>query len=223
MRKKTHPGEILMKEVITPNNLTIKKAAELLGVTLSKLTDLVEGKISIDEELAQSIKQAFGGNEKTVCIVGAIRGNEIQQLYMCSNLIKTLKLLEERRCLDENLGIMIVPSVNPYSLNTSTRFWATDNTDINRMFPGYDLGETTQRIADGFFQKVKDYTYGIHFTSFYLEGNFTPHVRIMKTGYENVEVAKEFGQGVCAFYDKEEYARIQKLYGSMTRFQGFGE
>ena len=48
----------------------------------------------------------FGGNEKTVCIVGAIRGNEIQQLYMCSNLIKTLKLLEERRCLDENLGIM---------------------------------------------------------------------------------------------------------------------
>ncbi len=82
---------------------------------------------------------------------------------MCSNLIKTLKLLEERRCLDENLGIMIVPSVNPYSLNTSTRFWATDNTDINRMFPGYDLGETTQRIADGFFQKVKDYTYGIPF------------------------------------------------------------
>ena len=66
MRKKTHPGEILMKEVITPNNLTIEKAAELLGVTLSKLTDLVEGKISIDEELAQSIKQAFGGNEKTL-------------------------------------------------------------------------------------------------------------------------------------------------------------
>ena len=37
-----------------------------------------------------------------------------------------------------------------------------------------------------------------------------------------LEVAKEFVQGVCDFYDKEEYARIQKLYGSMTRFQGFG-
>ena len=89
----------------------------------------------------------FGGNEKTVCIVGAIRGNEIQQLYMCSNLIKTLKLLEERRCLDENLGIMIVPSVNPYSLNTSTRFWATDNTDINRMFPGYENVEVAKEFA----------------------------------------------------------------------------
>ena len=84
----------------------------------------------------------FGGNEKTVCIVGAIRGNEIQQLYMCSNLIKTLKLLEERRCLDENLGIMIVPSVNPYSLNTSTRFWATDNPKSKRLYlwnPFYKL------------------------------------------------------------------------------------
>ena len=29
MRKKTHPGEILMKEVITPNNLTIDKAASV--------------------------------------------------------------------------------------------------------------------------------------------------------------------------------------------------
>ena len=37
-----------------------------------------------------------------------------------------------------------------------------------------------------------------------------------------LEVPEEFGQGVCDFYDKEEYARIQKLYGSMTRFQGFG-
>ena len=100
---------------------------------------------------------------------------------------------------------MIVPSVNPYSLNTSTRFWATDNTDINRMFPGYDLGETTQRIADGFFQKVKDYTYGIHFTSFYLEGNFTPHVRIMKTGYENVEVAKEFAMPYIMLRNPKPY------------------
>lgn len=38
-----------------------------------------------------------------------------------------------------------------------------------------------------------------------------------------LEVAKEFGQGVCDFYNKEEFARIQRLYGSMIRFQGFGE
>ena len=41
----------------------------------------------------------FGGNEKTVCIVGAIRGNEIKQLYMCSNLIKTLNYWKKEDAL----------------------------------------------------------------------------------------------------------------------------
>lgn len=147
----------------------------------------------------------FGGKEHTVCIVGAIRGNEVQQLYMCSKLVHILTLLEERKEIDMKHGIMVVPSVNPYSLNTDTRFWATDNTDINRMFPGYNLGETTQRIADGFFRKVNDYKYGIHFTSFYLEGHFTPHVRIMKTGYENVEIARELGMPYVMLRNPKPY------------------
>lgn len=36
----------------------------------------------------------FGGGEKSACIVGALRGNEIQQLYICSQLVKALKELE---------------------------------------------------------------------------------------------------------------------------------
>ncbi len=47
--------------------------------------------------------------------------------------------------------ILILPSINLYSMNIQKRFWSTDNTDINRMFPGYCLGETTQRIAAGRF------------------------------------------------------------------------
>lgn len=38
-----------------------------------------------------------------------------------------------------------------------------------------------------------------------------------------LEVAKAFGRGQCQFYDKEEYARIQKLYGSMTHLQTLGK
>ncbi len=52
------------------------------------------------------------------------------------------------------------------------RFWSIDNTDINRMFPGYDKGETTQRIAAGIFEKIKDYKYGIQFASFYIPGGW---------------------------------------------------
>lgn len=35
----------------------------------------------------------------------------------------------------------------------------------------------------------------------------------------SIEAAKSFGEGKCAFYDAEEYVRIQKLYGSMAHFQ----
>lgn len=37
-----------------------------------------------------------------------------------------------------------------------------------------------------------------------------------------LEVAKEFGKGNCAFYDEEEFGRIQKLYGKLNHFQTFG-
>jgi len=78
-------------------------------------------------------------------------------------------------------------------MNIQKRFWPIDNTDVNRMFPGYDLGETTQRIADGVFREIKDYEYGIRFTSFYMPGEFVPHVRMMKEGFSDVETAELFG------------------------------
>lgn len=88
---------------------------------------------------------------------------------------------------------MVIPCANPYSINTKKRFWCTDNTDINRMFPGYSQGETTQRIAAGIFEAVKGWQYGIQFASFYMPGAFVPHIRMMETGYQNTELACEFG------------------------------
>lgn len=136
---------------------------------------------------------SFGKGEKSVCIVGATRGNEVQQVYICSQLIKIFRQLEKQGKIKDNKSIMVVPTVNSYSMNIAKRFWSTDNTDINRMFPGYNLGETTQRIAAGVFENVNDYEYGIQFTSFYMQGSFIPHVRMMKTGFENIELAKDFG------------------------------
>jgi predicted deacylase len=68
-----------------------------------------------------------------------------------------------------------------------------DNTDINRMFPGYDKGETTRRIAAALFEAVKGYRFGIHLASFYIHGGFIPHVRVQDTGYQAIETAKTFG------------------------------
>ncbi len=135
----------------------------------------------------------FGEGEKSVCIVGSSRGNEVQQIYCCSRLVKKCRQLEEEGRIKKGHKILIIPSINPYSMNIQKRFWPTDNTDINRMFPGYNLGETTQRIADGVFREIKDYAFGIQFTSFYMPGVFVPHVRMMDEGFSRVETAKQFG------------------------------
>lgn len=133
---------------------------------------------------------------KTLAVVGSTRGNEIQQTYVCAHLVRTLTELEQGGYLDPQFQIRVIPTVNNFSLNVGKRFWAVDNTDINRMFPGYNLGETTQRIADGVFQAVKDYEYGIQLCSFYLPGDFVPHVRVTdadnSTTNEGLSVADWF-------------------------------
>ncbi len=134
----------------------------------------------------------FGKGKESVCIVGTMRGNEVQQLYCCSQLVKKFKQLEAEGRIIPGHKILIIPSCNPYSLNIQKRFWPIDNTDINRMFPGYDMGETTQRIADGVFKEIMNYQYGIQFTSFYMPGEFIPHVRMMDEGYSTVEEALKF-------------------------------
>lgn len=135
----------------------------------------------------------FGRGEKSACIVGAIRGNEVQQLYICSKLVQRLKELEQKGAIASGKCITVIPSVNHYSMNVGKRFWPSDNTDINRMFPGYNLGETTQRIAAGLFEAVKGYEYGIQLASFYIPGDFVAHVRMMDTGYQNASLANLFG------------------------------
>lgn len=147
----------------------------------------------------------FGKGKKSVCILGNIRGNEIQQLYVCSQLVKRFKEMEEAGKIKAGHRIMVVPSANPYSMNIKKRFWPTDNTDINRMFPGYDQGETTQRIAAGIFEEVKKYRFGIQLASFYMPGKFTPHVRMMKTGFEDMELAKEFGMPYVVIRNPRPY------------------
>lgn len=136
---------------------------------------------------------SFGKGEPAICIMGALRGNEIQQVYICSQLNKRLKQLERQGKIAPGKEILVVPTANPYSINVGKRFWPADNTDINRMFPGYNLGETTQRIAAGIFDAIRHYAYGIHLCSFYMPGSFLPHVRMMHTGFENLSLADGFG------------------------------
>ncbi len=57
-----HPGEILRKEVINANQLSITSAAKLLGITRTTLSNIVNGKSEISPEMCYRIAAVFGGS-----------------------------------------------------------------------------------------------------------------------------------------------------------------
>lgn len=135
----------------------------------------------------------FGKGDKAACILGPMRGNEIQQLYICSQLVRVLKELEGNGCISAGKEILVIPVVNNYAMNVGKRYWGVEDVDINRKFPGSVCGEAAARIAGGVFGAIKDYSYGIQLASFYMTGEFVPHVRMMETGYQNTSLANLFG------------------------------
>ncbi|MDY6099814.1 MAG: succinylglutamate desuccinylase/aspartoacylase family protein [Bacteroidaceae bacterium] len=154
----------------------------------------------------------FGEGSKALCIVGSMRGDEMQQLYIAGQLVERLREAEAQGCIPAGVSVSVIPCANPFSVNIEKRFWALDGTDINRMFPGYDRGETTQRIAAGLFEYIKDFSYGIQLASYYLPGHFLPHVRMMRTGREDVEDAILFGFPYVAVKEPQPFDTVLLNY-----------
>ena len=135
----------------------------------------------------------FGKGEKSCVVLGALRGDEVQQLYVCARLVAFLREVEKDGGIMPGKSVMVVPTAVGFSMNVGSRLWAPENRDINRRFPGAQDGSTTARIAASLFERLKVYKYGVQLTSFYQPGSFIPHVRMMETGKQNPELAREFG------------------------------
>ncbi|WP_158961218.1 HigA family addiction module antitoxin [Myroides fluvii] len=56
-----HPGLYLKEDVIEANQLSVTKAAELLGVTRVNLSNILNEKTNISASMAIRISQVFGG------------------------------------------------------------------------------------------------------------------------------------------------------------------
>ena len=87
----------------------------------------------------------FGKGEKSACIVGAARGNEIQQMYICSQLVKALRELENNGCISAGKQILVIPTINAYSVNISRRFSALRKRTLTGVFRAMIMGN--RRIA----------------------------------------------------------------------------
>lgn len=135
------------------------------------------------------------GNDggKSLCVVTGIHGDELEGQYVAFLLNQELQRHHEylRGTVD------IYPAMNPLGINTIQRGVPLFDLDMNRIFPGYMQGGTTQRITGALFDAVKGYRYGIHFASFYLPGDFVPHVRIMDNRLPDLVTGQPVRAALC--------------------------
>ncbi len=64
--KPPHPGVFIREEILEPLNLSVARAAEVLGVRRATLSDLVNGNAGLSPEMALRIEKAFGVNMDTL-------------------------------------------------------------------------------------------------------------------------------------------------------------
>ena len=139
------------------------------------------------------------GNERgarACAIVGSTRGNEVQQSFICARLVALLANFENDGLINANKNILVIPCVNPFSMNVLQRFWPQDRADINRSFLGDEYGGTTDRIASAILRVIQTYTYGVQLCSFNQRGDFLPHARISHQGPisdRSARLAQDFG------------------------------
>lgn len=59
---RTHPGLILKMELVEGRGLTISKIAELLNITRTNISNILNGKAAISPNMALRIQEVFGGS-----------------------------------------------------------------------------------------------------------------------------------------------------------------
>jgi predicted deacylase len=130
-----------------------------------------------------------------VALVAGLHGNELNGVFVLSRLAAFLQGVAEGQHPGLRLcaRAIVLPAVNILGLNTWNRHWPFDNTDINRMFPGYDAGETTQRIAHAVLEVTRPAHYRVDLHSAYLDFEELPQVRLYDPTDDERAAALLFG------------------------------
>jgi addiction module HigA family antidote len=58
----THPGEILLEEFLEPHGMSQAKLAELIGVTINRVNEIVKGKRGLSPDTAIRLEALFGAS-----------------------------------------------------------------------------------------------------------------------------------------------------------------
>lgn len=130
-----------------------------------------------------------------LALVAGLHGNELNGIFVLSRLAEYLRRIADGLQGGQELTarVVVVPAVNVLGVNTRSRRWPFDKTDINRMFPGYDLGETTQRIAHAVYEVTRPAHYRIDIHSSNSDFEEVPQVRLYEPSEDERGSAMLFG------------------------------
>jgi hypothetical protein len=115
-----------------------------------------------------------------LALVAGIHGNELNGIFVLARLASLLRRIAsgERPGARLTGRVIVVPAVNVLGVNLRRRRWPFDGSDVNRMFPGYPAGETTQRIAAALLGRTRDARHRIDLHSSNLDFEELPQVRL---------------------------------------------
>ncbi len=134
-------------------------------------------------------------NHPGAALVGGLHGDEINGIFILSRLADFLKGVEAEKYPDLQLlkRVLIIPAVNLLGVNLRTRVWPFDKSDLNRMFPGSTIGETTQRIAYSLLEATKRAELRIDIHTAGADFEELPQVRLYGPSEEERQSARLFG------------------------------
>jgi predicted deacylase len=102
----------------------------------------------------QLLQRDYGQGGNLVSIISGVHGDEYLGLYVVYRLIQWLESIEQS-AYQLRGRIRIVGCANPLGALIGERLWPADFTDLNRIFPGYQIGEASQRLAHWIFDALK--------------------------------------------------------------------
>ncbi|NPA54610.1 MAG: succinylglutamate desuccinylase [Aquificae bacterium] len=139
---------------------------------------MVEEVFSIElgasEKLTLKRNRYKGTSEKRISIVSGIHGDELEGQMVCFLLNDFLQKNQEKIT-----GIIdIYPSVNPLGLDSISRNIPFYDTDLNRVFPGFQKRSLPERLANALVESVKgsEIVIDIHSSNIFLKE--LPQIRI---------------------------------------------
>jgi predicted deacylase len=135
------------------------------------------------------------GAPTKLALVAGVHGNELNGIFVLSRIAEFLRRISDGLRGAQRLTgrVIVVPAVNVLGVNTRSRRWPFDKSDINRMFPGYDLGETTQRIAHAVLAVTRPAHYRIDVHSSNTDFEELPQVRLYEPSRDERTTAVLFG------------------------------